>query len=120
MPEASWGGDSLFNFINEWNSGTEVTIAVAGVAGQQNLGVAVATGKKRVITELTIRHAGTNNTIITLLIAGGATKLTLDIPAQTTRVWSGQRDFTAGEIPAVQSSDVTGGSTFVSASGIEA
>jgi hypothetical protein len=100
----------------------EVTITVAGAGGQQNLGSAVATGKTRRIREITIRHAGTNNTVVTLLVAGGATKLTIDVPAGTTRVWSSQdgRKFAAGEQPAVQTSDVVGGSTYVSAAGVEA
>jgi len=105
---------------NHWEA-EEVTISAAGAGGQQNLGSAVPTGKTRRIRELTIRHTGTNNTVVTLLISGGATKLTIDVPAQTTRVWSSQdgREFDAGEQPAVQSSDVTGGNTYVSASGVE-
>jgi hypothetical protein len=100
----------------------QVTIAAAGVGGQQNLGVVVPAGLTRRIREITIRHAGTSNTVVTLLISGGATKLTIDVPAQTTRVWSSQdgREFAAGEQSAVQSSDVTGGNTFISASGVEA
>lgn len=106
---------------NHWEA-DEVTINAAGVGGQQNLGVVVPAGVTRRIREITIRHAGTNNTVVTLLIAGGATKVTIDVPAQSTRVWSSQdgREFAAGEQPAVQSSDVTGGNTFVSASGVEA
>lgn len=108
---------------NHWEA-NEVTIAVAGVGGQQDLGVAVGAGLTRRIREITIRHAGTNNTIVTLLISGGATKLTIGVPAQSvsTRVWSSQdgREFAAAEQPAVQTSDVTGGSTFVSAAGVEA
>ena len=106
---------------NHWEA-DEVTIAVAGAPGQQNLGVAVPAGVTRRIRELTIRHAGTNNTVVTLLIAGGATKVTIDVPAQTTRVWSSQdgREFATGEQPACQSSDITGGNTYVSASGVEA
>ena len=121
MPDASWGGDSVWNHANEWNS-NEVTVATIGAGGQQNLGVAVVAGKKRVITELTIRHAGTNNTVVTLLVAGGATKLSLDVPYQTTRSWPipGGRAFLAGEVSAVQTSDVVGGSTYISASGVEA
>lgn len=106
---------------NHWEA-PEVTIAVAGLPGQQNLGAVVGAGVTRRVREITIRHAGTNNTVVTLLIAGGATKVTIDVPAQTTRVWSSQdgREFAAGEQPAVQSSDVTGGNTFVSAGGVEA
>jgi hypothetical protein len=106
---------------NHWEA-EEVTINAAGAGGQQNLGAVVGTGLTRRIRELTIRHAGTNNTVVTLLIAGGATKVTIDVPAQSTRVWSSQdgREFAAGEQSAVQSSDVTGGNTFISASGVEA
>jgi len=105
---------------HHWESG-EVNITVAGAEGQKNLGTAVPTGKIRRIKEITVRHTGTNNTVVTLLVAGGATKLSIDVPAQSTRVWSSQdgRIFNEGEQPAVQSSDVTGGSTYVSASGVE-
>jgi hypothetical protein len=106
---------------NHWEA-EEVTISAAGAGGQQNLGAVVGEGLTRRIRELTIRHAGTNNTVVTLLIAGGATKLTIDVPAQTTRVWSSQdgREFVAGQQPVVQTSDITGGSTYVSAAGVEA
>ena len=105
---------------NHWESG-EVTIAVAGAGGQQNLGAAVGAGVTRRIREITIRHAGSNATVVTLLV-GVAVRLSIDVPVQTTRVWSSQdgREFAAGEQPACQSSDVTGGSTFVSAAGVEA
>lgn len=119
MPDASWGGDGIWNLTNEWNSGVEVTVAAAGTGGQQALGVTVV-GAKRVITEITIRHAGTENTVVTLLVVGGATILTIDIPPQTTRVWSGMRAFTLGQVAAVQTSSIVGGSTFISASGVEA
>ena len=106
---------------NHWESPAEVTIAAAGA--EQNLGAAVPAGLTRRIRELTIRHAGTNNTVVTLKVAGvgGAVKVTIDVPAQTTRVWSSQdgREFAAAEQPTVQTSDITGGSTYVSASGVE-
>ena len=106
---------------NHWDS-DEVAVVAAGVGGQQNLGAAVAALKVRRIREITIRHAGSANTVVTLLVSGGTTKATIDVPAQTTRVWSSQdgRAFTAAQQPAVQTSDVTGGSTYVSASGVEA
>jgi len=106
---------------NHWEA-EEVTINAAGAGGQQNLGAPVGAGLTRRIRELTIRHAGTNNTVVTLLVAGGATKVTIDVSAQSTRVWSSQdgREFAAGEQPACQSSDVTGGNTFISAAGVEA
>jgi len=105
---------------NHWDC-DEVEVAAAGVGGEENLGAVVGAGLVRRIREITIRHAGTNNTVVTILVSGGTTKLTIDVPAQTTRVWSSEdgRTFIAAQQPAVQTSDVTGGSTFVSASGVE-
>ena len=40
MPEASWGGDDVWDFINEWTTGTQIDLNVA--ATPQNLGAAVA------------------------------------------------------------------------------
>ncbi len=99
----------------------EVEVAVAGAGGQQDLGAAVAAGKTLRIREITIRHVGTNNTVVTLLV-GVTVKVTIDMAPQSTRVWSSQdgRKFEAAEQPVVQTSDITGGSTFVSAVGIEA
>lgn len=98
---------------------------VTCVLGSTNvlLGIVVPVGVTRRIREITIRHAGTNNTVVVLLVNGTARmKIMIDVPAQTTRVWSSEdgRLFVAGEQPAVYSTDVTGGSTFVSCSGVEA
>lgn len=105
---------------NHWETAAEVTITVAGAPGVQNLGAAVPAARKRRIKEISVRHLGTNNTIISLLV-GAAVKLTFDVPAQTTRVWSSQdgRAFAATEQPLVQSSNVVGGNTFVTAAGVE-
>ena len=105
---------------NHWNS-DEVAVAAAGAGGQQSLGAAVAALKKRRIREITIRHDGSNPTTVTLLVSGGATKLTLYVNSKDTLVWSSEdgRVFTAAQQPAVQSSDITGGSTYVSVSGVE-
>jgi len=105
---------------NHWEA-DEVTIAVAGAPGEQNLGPVVPAGETRRIRVLHVRHVGSNNTVLTLLIAGGATKRSWDILAQSTRVISSEDgwEFAAGEQPAVQTSDVTGGSTFVGPEGVE-
>jgi hypothetical protein len=116
MPEASWGGDAIWDFANEWTTGTEIDLNAA--ATPQNLGAAVA-GSKRIVTKLLVRHAGTNNTIVSLVV-GGVTRESFDIPAQTTRLIPFEVVFTTGEQPQVQTSDVTGGHTFISASGVEA
>jgi len=117
MPEASWGGDSVWNFINQWTSGA-AEIDLNAAATPQNLGAAVA-GARRIVTKLLVRHAGTNNTVVSLVVAG-VTRESFDIPAQTTRLIPFEVVFTTGEQPQVQTSDVVGGDTFVSASGIEA
>lgn len=107
---------------NHWEC-DEVTVAAAGVGGEQNLGAVVGAGVTRRIREITIRNTATANTVVTILISGGATKLTIDVPTMTTRTWSSQDgiEFDPTEQPAVQTSSVAGaGSTFVSARGVEA
>lgn len=107
---------------HHWEPDAEITISVAGAAGEQNVGGAVPAGQTRRIREMTVRHAGTNNTVVTILDeTGGNIKVSFDVPAQTTRVWSSQdgRAIGAGLQPVVQSSDITGGNTMVSFSGVE-
>jgi len=102
---------------NHWEPDAEITIAAAGAGGEQEAGDAVATGTVRRIREITIRHEGSDNTVVTLLDAsGGNIKVSIDVPAQTTRVWSSQdgRSIAAGLTPVIQTSDITGGSTYVS------
>ena len=124
MPSGSGssGGTNPSQWLqtHHWEA-DEVTIAAAGAGGQQNLGAAVGAGLTRRIREITIRHAGTNNTVVTFLV-GVATKLSVDVPAQTTRMWSSEDGVAviAGGQLVVRTSDVTGGSTFVSARGVEA
>ena len=127
MPTGTPSNEGISNLTNpekyrqdhHWEA-NEVEGVLA--ATSYDLGVAVAAGKTRRIREITIRHAGSDNTIVTLLINAGATKVTIDVPANTTRVWSSQDgiEFTAAQLSAFQTSDVTGGSTFVSATGLEA
>lgn len=108
---------------NHWEPDAEIPIVAAGAPGELPLGAAVAVGVVRRIREITIRHAGTNNTVVTLLDeTGGNVKASIDVPAQTTRVWSSEdgRLIAATLQPVIQTSDVTGGSTYVSASGVEA
>lgn len=109
--------------IYHWNTATEVTIAAAGAGGQQNFGAAVAAGMRRRIKEVTVRHAGSENTVVTIYDAnGGNIILTIDVPAQTTRTWSSQdgRGVAATLQPVIRTSSVTGGSTYVTAAGVEA
>ncbi len=108
------------NFLNDnhWDC-VEVPLITAATA--LALGAAVAAGKTRRIKEITIRNEGTNDTVVTIT-NGTVIRLSIDVPASTTRQWSSQdgRRFIAGETPDVQTSDITGGSTFVSAAGVEA
>ena len=110
-------GDS--GFLQDFGvSFVETTISTAGIAGQQTL--YTVTGSKLRITELTIRNAGTNNTVVTLTGSAGI-MLTIDIPATTTREWESVigRVFTNGQALIVRTSDITGGSTYISGSGID-
>lgn len=116
MPEAIWGGDGLWEFLKQWTTGTQIDLNTAATA--QNLGAAV-TGSKRIVKKILVRHAGTNNTVVSLTV-GSTTRESFDVPAQTTRLVPLEVVFITGEQPQVQTSDVTGGHTYVNASGIEA
>jgi hypothetical protein len=105
---------------NHWDCGNEVEISVAGDPGKQNLGTAVPAGKVRRIRVFKIRNAGTNNIVVTVMV-GTDSKLTIDVPAQTTRVYFEIHGIklTETQQPTVQSDSVTGGNVFVRASGVE-
>ena len=108
--------------LYHWNTPAEVTIAAAGAGGEQNLGGAVGAGLVRRIREVTVKHAGSNNPTVTNYDAnGGNLILTIDVPAQSTKLWSSQdgREVAATLQPVIQTSDVVGGSTYVSAAGVE-
>ena len=129
MPRGSSGQDTGLNTNperwlqdNHWEPDAEIPIILAGAPGELAVGGAVPAGETRRIRELTIRNAGTNNTVVSLLDeSGGNIKVSIDVPAQTTRVWSSQdgRAIAATLQPVIQTSDITGGSTFVSISGVE-
>ena len=107
---------------NHWEPDAEIPIVLAGAPGELAVGGAVPAGETRRIREVTVRHAGTNNTVVTILdVTGGNIKVSIDVPAQTTRTWSSQdgREIAATLQPVVQSSDVTGGNTMVSIVGVE-
>lgn len=109
--------------IWHWNTAAEIPIVAAGAGGQLNFGVAVAAGRTRRIREVTVRHTGSANTVVTIYDAnGGNIILTIDCPTQSERTWSSQdgRAVAATLQPVIRTSDVTGGSTFVSAAGVEA
>lgn len=104
----------------------EVTIAVVGAPGAQNLGGPVGAGLRRRIRRLKLRNTGTNPTVVSLLV--GATVVdSWGVPAGNdsagcTRIVEDEDGwaFAVGEQPIVQTSDITGGLTYVSARGVEA
>ena len=107
---------------NHWEPAAEITIAAAGAPGEQPVGGAVPAGETRRIREITIRHAGSANTVVTLLdVTAGNIKLSIDVTAQSTVTWSSQdgREIAATLQPVIQTSDITGGSTYVSLAGVE-
>ena len=106
-----------------WNTAADVAIVAIGAGGEQPLGAAVGAGVVRRIREVTVRHIGTVNTVISILDqTGGNVIISFDVPAQTTRTWSSQdgRAVAAGLQPVVQTSDVTTAGAVVSAAGVEA
>jgi len=77
------------------------------------------------VKELTIRNSGTADTVLTLLAKYNGSydvKLSIDVPSGTTREWESEqgRKFVYGQQPIVRTSTVTGGTIYVTASGIEA
>jgi hypothetical protein len=84
------------------------------------LGAVVATGKKRLITEVTIYNDGTGDTFVDILSASTVKIYHIYVPTKQTVVWYGSRLFLAGVQVNAQASSVTGGHVHVSASGIEA
>lgn len=108
---------------NHWNPAADINIVAAGAGGEQPLGAPVAAGQVRRVREVTARHTGTDNTIISILdVTAGNIILSFDVPAQSTVTWSSQdgRAVAATLQPVVQTSSVVGGGAIVSAAGVEA
>lgn len=107
-----------------WDTDGEVEITVDGVPGVKVLGAAVGSGLKRRVREITVRSPATQNIVLHVRLQTTAdVKLSLDVPAQTTRQWSSQdgRLFNAAAQPEVYVSNLPAGTTiFVSAAGVEA
>jgi len=109
-----------------WETPEEVQIIAAGQAGEQNLGSPPSYADRYVrIKEITIRNSCTSDTVIQLLARYNGNyviKLSIDVPANTTRMWESEqgRKFTHGQQPVVRATTVSGGTIYVSASGIEA
>jgi len=104
----------------------EVQIIDAGQAGEQNLGSGPLTIDKTIrINELTLRNSGTADTVVSLLALSDAVyrvKVSIICTAASSVEWESNqgRKFVYGEQPIVRASVVTGGTIYISASGIEA
>jgi len=114
-----------YKHVYHWETPEEVQIITAGKTGEQNFGTPPSQVDRYVrIKEITIRNAGSVDTVIQLLAKynGNYTvKLSIDVPANTTRMWESEqgRKFTYGQQPIVRASPV-GGTIYLSGSGIEA
>jgi len=108
-----------------WETPEEVQIITAGQAGEQNFGSPPSQADHYIrIKEITIRNAGSVDTVIQLLAkydGNYIVKLSIDVPANTTRMWESEqgRKFTYGQQPIVRASPV-GGTIYLTGSGIEA
>jgi len=115
-----------FKHKYHWETPEEVQIIEAGQAGEKNLGNPPSQADKYIrIKEITIRNSGSADTVIQLLAKYNGNydvKLSIDVPANTTRMWESEqgRKFTYGQQPVVRATVVSGGTIFVSASGVEA
>jgi len=106
---------------NHWDNGAELVLNAAAAV---NLGAAVGAGATRRIRSITVRNTALVNTVITLSQAAPAqNRVSFDVPAQTTRVWSEQDavEFLAAVQPQIASSAAAvGAETYIHASGVEA
>ena len=106
---------------NHWDSGVELVLNAAAAV---NLGAAVAAGNTRRVRSITVRNTALVNTVITLSQAVPAqNRISFDVPAQGTRVWSEQDavEFLAGVQSQIASSAAAvGAETYIHAAGVEA
>lgn len=105
----------------------ELMIVLAGAVGQQIIRVtpASATGQNLVfrLKEITVRHTGTSDTVVSIrVLTETIDRLSFDVRAGTTREWESEIGRVIGQTLTVvaRSSDVTGGTTYVSGSYLEA
>lgn len=106
---------------NHWDNGVELVLNAAAAA---NLGVAVGAGVTRRVRSITVRNTALVNTVITLSqVAPAQNRVSFDVPAQTTRVWSEQDavEFLAGvQVQIASSAAAAGAETYIHAAGVEA
>lgn len=105
----------------------ELVIVASGAGGQQIIRITPPNpvGESLVfrLKEVSVRHSGTSDTVVSVRVVGEAIdRLTLDVRARTTREWESEIGRVVGQTLTVvaRSSDVAGGTTYVSGSYIEA
>ena len=125
MGTGSSGGKKAFSserwrHEEHWQTPHQIEIINSGSGGRTVIGGAVPEHMSRRVREVTVRHSGTNNTVVTMRY-NVTVKLSFDVSAQTTRVWNSQdgRKVPVGTSLSFESSDVTGGTTFITAGGLE-
>lgn len=105
---------------NHWDNGAELILNAAVAV---NLGAPVAAGATRRVRSITVRNTAQTNTVITLSqVAPAQNRVSFDVPAQTTRVWSEQDavEFLAGvQVQIASSAAAVGTETYIHASGVE-
>ena len=118
-PEGASENSERWRHQKHWQTPSEIEIILSGSPGRIVTGNPASYDRR--VREITVRHSGTNNTVVSLRY-DVTVKLSFDVAAQTTRVWSSQdgRKLAVGTSLSFESSDVTGGTTFISAAGLEA
>lgn len=102
----------------------EIEVIATGAGGEQNLGSSPTLQDRYIrIKEVTIRNSATSDSVVTLLSLENAVyviKISIDIPSGTTREWESEqgRRFDYGQQPVIRADCVTGGTIFVTGSGI--
>ena len=106
---------------NHWDNGAELVLNAAAAI---NLGAVVGAGVTRRIRSITVRNTALVNTVITLSqVVPAQNRLSFDVPAQTTRVWSEQDavEFAAGvQVQISSSAAAAGAGSYIHAAGVEA
>lgn len=106
---------------HHWDSGAEL---VLNAAAPVNLVAPVAAGATRRVRSITVRNTALANTVITVSqLLPLQNRVSFDVPAQTTRVWSeedGVEFLAAVQVQISSSAAAVGSETYIHASGVEA
>lgn len=125
-PEQTTPYDERYKHLRQWETPEQVEILVAGQAGEQALDAAPTQLDISIrLLELTIRNEATADTVVSLLSLENAVytvRLSLKVFDGESSEWESVegRKFAVGQQPIVRASPVTGGTIYISGSGIEA